>query len=140
MENNTHMNKKTNNLLYLGVAGGLIIIGIITTTIINAVKNSNSASGTDIRARAAQTNTLKLTGTITEVVDIEGMLIVSGVQFADTSRSGDTKNYGTWKVFVPNNFTISTATVGSLISFTIDAKSFNISTKSVSASQITIEK
>ena len=91
MENNTHMNKKTNNLLYLGVAGGLIIIGIITTTIINAVKNSNSASGTDIRARAAQTNTLKLTGTITEVVDIEGMLIVSGVQFADTSRSGDTK-------------------------------------------------
>lgn len=134
------MNKKSNNLLYLAVAGGLIIIGIITTTIINAVKNSNPTSGTDIRARAATTNTLKLTGTITEVVDIEGMLIVSGVQFADTSRSGDTKNYGTWKVFVPTNFVMSTATVGSPVSFTIDAKSFNISTKSVAASQITIGK
>lgn len=119
-------------------AVGLIIVGIVTTAIINAVKNTDQSGGTDIRAKAAVTNTLKLTGTVDEVVDVEGMIIVSGVQFADTSRSGDAKDYGTWKVFVPTNFAISTATVGSPITFTIDSKTFNVTTKSVVASQITM--
>ena len=126
-------------LTYILAAVGLIIVGIVTTAIINAVKNTNETSGTDIRARAAVTNTLKLSGTVSEVVDIEGMLIVSDVQFADTSRSGDAKNYGSWKVFVPTTFAISTATVGSPVTFTIDSKTFNVTTKSVVASQITVE-
>ncbi|MEK7577661.1 MAG: hypothetical protein AAB492_03555 [Patescibacteria group bacterium] len=132
------MNKKPNSLIYLISAFGLIVVGIITVAIINAVKNTNQSGGTDIRARAAVTNTLKLTGIVSEVVDVEGMIIVSNVQFADTSRSGAAKDYGTWKVLTPTNFVMSTAVVGSPISFTIDAKSFNVTSKSVSASVITV--
>lgn len=132
------MNKKPNGLLYIIAAVGLIIIGIVTTAIINAVKNTNQSAGTDIRARAGVTNTLKLNGTISEVVDIEGMIIVANVQFADTSRSGGAKDYGTWKVIVPTNFNLASATIGAPISFIIDAKSFNVTTKSVIASQITV--
>lgn len=134
------MNKKPNGLIYIISAVGLIVIGIVTVSIINAVKNTNQSGGTDIRARAAVTNTLKLTGTVSEVVDVEGMIIVSNVQFADTSRSGAAKDYGTWKVIAPTNFAMGTATVGSPITFTIDAKSFNVSSKSVSASVITVGK
>ncbi|MEK7060868.1 MAG: hypothetical protein AAB937_01390 [Patescibacteria group bacterium] len=134
------MNKKPNSLIYIVAAVGLIIVGIVTTAIINAVKNTNQSGGTDIRARAAVTNTLKLTGIVSEVIDLEGMLIVSNVQFADTSRSGTAKDYGTWKVFVPTNFALITATVGSTVTFNIDAKSFNVTTKSVVASQITVGK
>lgn len=134
------MNKKPNSLLYIVAAVGLIVIGIVTTAIINAVKNTNQSGGTDIRARAAVTNTLKLTGTVSEVVDLEGMIIVSNVQFADTSRSGTAKDYGSWKVFVPTTFALSSATVGSPVTFSIDAKSFNVTTKSVVASQVTVGK
>lgn len=134
------MNSKSKGLIYILSAVGLIIVGIVTTAIINAVKNTNQSSSGDIRARAAVTNTLKLTGTVSEIVDLEGMIIVSNVQFADTSRSGTAKNYGTWKVFVPSNFSLATAVVDAPVTFTIDAKSFNVSTKSVVASQITIEK
>ena len=134
------MNNNPKGLIYILSAVGLIIIGIVTTAIINAVKNTNQSASGDIRARAAVTNTLKLTGTVSEVIDIEGMIIVSNVQFADTSRSGTAKNYGTWKVLAPSNFPLTSAVVDSPITFSIDAKSFNVSTKSVVASQITIGK
>ncbi len=124
-------------MIYAIALGALIIAGVITTTIINVVKN-NQRSATDIRAKAGVTNTLKLTGTIDSVDDAAGTLTVIDVQFAAESRSGKPANYGTWTVTPSNIFSLSSAVPGAKVTFTVNSDSFDVVSKQVTAANVTI--
>lgn len=132
------MNKKPDSLIYIMALAGLIVVAIITTSIINAVKNSGSA--TDIRAKAGVVNTLKLVGTVESIDSVTGILTVLDVQFAPESRSGKAVNYGTWKVTPPSAFNIATAGPGTKINFTVNSDSFDVVAKEVVAAQMTLSK
>lgn len=125
-------------MIYAIALGALVVMGMITTTIIDRVKNSQGA--TDIRAKAGVTNTLKLTGTVESVDESGGTIKVNDVQFATESRSGKVANYGTWVVTPPSSFNLLTANPGASITFTINADSFNVESHAVVASQITVGK
>lgn len=129
--------KKVKGLPYLVAALVLIIVGIITTAIISAVKNNDSTS--DIRAKAGVTNTLKLTGFVSTVDDINGTITVENVQFADESRSGPAHNYGTWTVTPPATFSLFSAQPGKKVIFTVQTESFNVAVKKVSAVQMSVK-
>jgi len=132
------MNKKPDSLIYIMALAGLIVAAIITTSIISAVKNNNSA--TDIRAKAGVVNTLKLVGTAESVDSATRTLTVLDVQFSAESRSGKAVNYGTWKVTAPTSFDIFSALPGTKINFTVNSDSFDVATKEVVAAQMSISK
>ena len=102
------MNKRPDSLLYIIALAALIVAGIVTTSIINAVKNNQA--GTDIRAKAGVTSTLKFTGIVNSINDTDGTITVDNVQLSQESRSGQAVNYGTWSVTPPQTFSIVTAT------------------------------
>ncbi len=124
-------------MIYAMALGGLIIAGIITTAIINVVKN-NQSSAVDIRAKAGVTNTLKLTGTVDSIDETAGTITVLDVQFAAESRSGKPVNYGTWTVTPPRTFSLMTAVPGTNITFTVASDSFNVVSKQVTAANVAI--
>lgn len=124
-------------MVYAIALGSLIIVGAITTAIINVVKNNNS-SATDIRAKAGVVNTLKLVGTVDSVDSIGNTITVLDVQFAPESRSGKPVNYGTWTVNPPATFSLGTASPGTRISFTVNSDSFDVVSKNVSAANVAI--
>lgn len=132
------MNKKPDSLVYIMALAGLIVVAIITTSIIGAVKNNDSA--TDIRAKAGVVNTLKLVGTIESMDTATRILTVLDVQFSPESRSGKAVNYGTWKVTAPTAFDILSASPGSKINFTVNSDSFDVALKEVVAAQMSLAK
>lgn len=132
------MNKKPDTLIYIIALAGLIVAAVITTSIIGAVKNNQS--GTDIRAKAGVTNTLKLTGVVENADTLTSTIKVRNVQFAQESRSGKAVDYGTWVVTPPNTFTFATAVPGTNISFTVNSDSFDVMKKEVVAAQMSIGK
>ncbi len=125
-------------MIYAIALGALVVVGIITTAIIDAVRNNQGAA--DIRAKAGITNTLKLTGTVESVDEQAGVITVAGVQFDETSRSGKAVNYGTWAVTPPRTFNLLSAAPGARISFTVNSDSFNVASKQVVAAAVTILK
>lgn len=126
-------------MVYAIALGALIIVGVITTAIINAVKN-NQGSTTDIRAKAGVINTLKLTGTVDHIDESIGTITVLDVQFAAESRSGKPVNYGTWTVTPPQTFSLLTAIPGAKITFTVNSDSFDVVSKKVTAANVAIVK
>lgn len=128
--------RKSSGVIYIIAAVMLIVVGIITTTLISSVKDKDTTS--DIRAKAGSTNTLKLTGTISGVNDVEGTITVTNVEFSKDSRSGDAKNYGTWTVTPPTGFAFGSAAPGLPATFTVEAASFNVASKKVVAVQMNI--
>lgn len=132
------MNKKPDSLIYIIALAGLIVAAVITTSIIGAVKNNQG--GTDIRAKAGVTNTLKLTGVVASTDDLARTIKILNVQFAQESRSGKAVDYGTWIVTPPDTFTFATAVPGAKISFTVNSDSFDVMKKEVVAAQMAIEK
>lgn len=130
------MNKKPDSLIYIMALAGLIVLGIITTSIIGAVKNNQS--NTDIRAKAGVVNTLKLIGTVESADDITRTLRVLDVQFSSESRSGKAVNYGTWVVTPPNTFDFVTASPGTHIRFTVNSDSFDVMKKEVIAAEMSL--
>lgn len=133
------MNKKPDSMIYAMALGGLILAGVITTAIINAVK-SNQGTATDIRAKAGVVSTLKLIGIVDHINDTDGTIVVNNVQFASESRSGKAVNYGTWIVTPPATFSILSAIPGNTITFTINSDSFDVATKKVVAAQVSVAK
>jgi hypothetical protein len=130
--------KKHNSIMYIGIAITLILLGIIATAIINNVKDRQSQ---DIRARASGTtsvNTLKFTGIVKEVHESEGIIVVDNVAFSKESSSGDIKNYGTWSVSPPAQFAIKTLKAGNQIRFTVETSTFNVASRTVVATQLTV--
>lgn len=125
-------------MIYAIALGALVVMGMITTAIIDRVKSSQSSA--DVRAKAGVTNTLKLTGTVESVDESSGTIVVNDVQFTTESRSGKVANYGTWTVTPPSTFNLLSANPGASIAFTISADSFNVETHAVVASQISVGK
>lgn len=123
-------------MIYAIALGILVIAGIITTAIIDSVKNNQSA--TDIRAKAGVVSTLKLTGTVDTVDESAGTITVLDVQFADESRSGKAVNYGTWTVTPPSTFSLLQATPGKKMMFTVQSDSFNVASKKVTAAAVSV--
>ena len=130
------MKKRPDSLIYIIALAGLIVAGIITTSIINAVKSNQT--GTDIRAKAGVTNTLKFSGIVNSINDLDATIIVDDVQLSKESRSGNPVNYGSWTVTPPQTFSLSSAVPGSAITFTVNADEFSVSSKHVVASDIKI--
>jgi hypothetical protein len=127
--------KQSRNLFYLIAVVSLVVVAIVTTAIINAVKNSQS-SPTDIRAKAGVANTLQLTGLVAGTNEA-GDFIVNDVQFSENSRSGPARNYGTWTVTPPRTVSPGSIGIGQQINFTVDSASFDVLSKKVVASQLT---
>lgn len=132
------MKKKPDSLIYIMALAGLIVVAIITTSIIGAVKNNNGTA--DIRAKAGVVNTLKLIGTVESLDDATRTLTVLDVQFSPESRSGKAVNYGTWKVIAPAAFDIFSAVPGAKINFTVNSDSFDVALKEVVAAQMSLSK
>lgn len=132
------MNKKPDSLIYILALAGLIVAGVVTTSIISAIKNNQS--GTDIRAKAGVVNTLKLVGTVESTDDLTGTIRVLDVQFSSESRSGKAVNYGAWIVTPPNTFNFLTAIPGTHIQFTVNSDSFDVMKKQVVAAEMSIAK
>ncbi len=133
------MKNKPDSLIYIMALVGLIVAGVITTAIINSVKNNQSAPA-DIRARAGVINIVKLTGTVTDTSSANGTITVAGVQLAPESRSGPAVNYGTWTVTPPQSVSISSLAPGQAVNFVVDAASFDVATHKVVASELTVSK
>lgn len=127
----------TDSFLYLIATVGLVIAAILTSAIINATRDKQ-ASPTDIRARAGATNTLKLIGTVSSVDEVQRALMVDDVQFAQESISGAPKNLGTWTVTPPFQFSLGTAYPGASVQFAVDAKTFDVASRSVVATEVII--
>lgn len=128
------LKKRPDAMIYAIALGVLVVMGMITTAIIDRVKSSQNAG--DYRAKAGVTNTLKLTGIVESVNELAGTITVSNVEFASVSRSGKAVNYGRWTVTPPSTFNLMTINPGANISFTISADSFNVETRAVVASEI----
>lgn len=123
-------------MAYILVAVVVIVAGIGTTAIINVIKNREPSS--DIRARAGTLNTLKLSGVVREVKPTEGIITVDRIKFSDDSRSGPETNYGLWTVAPPREFDFKSIRVGNSVEFTVETTTFNVASKSVVATYITI--
>lgn len=128
------MTKKTDSLTYLTIVLGLVIGGIIITSIITAVKNSGAP--TDIRAKAGVTNTVHLTGVVTDTNLTDGTMTVANVEIAKESRSGPAVNYQTWIVTPPRSYSLASVTIGSRVTFVISAASFDVEKRNVIASDV----
>lgn len=125
-------------MVYILALAGLIVAGVITTTIINVIKNNQNE--VDIRAKAGTLNTLKFMGVVSQINDIDGTIMVNDVQLTQESRSGNAVNYGIWTVTPPTSFSLFSAQPGTKISFTVSTNTFNVASREVAAVTVTISK
>lgn len=126
------MKNKTAMLLLGSLA--FILLGMALVAVLN---RTAPGSSTDVRARAGTQNTLKLVGLVNSVSEPQGTFEVADVQFADTSRSGDAKSFGTWIVTAPPAFNFATIFPGSYVTIGVDASTFNVMSRAVNALTVT---
>lgn len=127
------MKSKANLFLFGSVL--LIFMGMAIVAILN--RNTGSASSTDVRARAANTYTLKLKGTVTEVNEAKGTIAASNVYFDDTNRSGEQQNLGNWTVTAPPTFNFASVSPGVTITIGVAASTFNVASHALTALTLT---
>lgn len=127
---------KNKNVLLLGSVV-LIVLAIGLVALLDRI-GSPTTDSSDIRARAATVNALKLNGTVTEIDETKGMLTVDNVYFADISRSGEAKNLGMWTVIVPATFNINSAPPGTNVVIGVDPTTFAITSHTMNALTITV--
>jgi hypothetical protein len=129
---------KTRNFLLLA-SFILIILAAGLVALLDRTKSADDAS-TDVRARASATNALELNATVTSIDEVSGTMVVTDVYFADTSRSGDAKNFGTWTVTVPANFNILSVYPGMNVTIGVDSKTFMTTTRTMTALTIVLQR
>lgn len=134
--NNGHMEKRKRrySLLFYGSVG-LILFATLMAVLLNRLQPTSSS---DIRAKAGVLSTLKITGTVTTVNDMDGTIVVSNVQFLDQKQGS--KTLGVWTVTPPPKFSLRDISPGVKLTLTIDAKTFLATTHTVTATTITINK
>ena len=125
------------NKTYLFLFGSLIIIllAIALVAILGNIKPNGSSS--DIRARAGTQNALRLVGVVSFVDEGKGIVTVTGVQFAETNRSGDAQNLGDWAVMAPPGFNFASVSPGASVTIGVEASTFNIASHAVTALTLT---
>lgn len=122
-----------NVLLYGSII--LIISAIALVALLDRTGSTSQSS--DVRARAAQTKTLQLNGTVTSVDETAGTMVLENVFLADESRKGEAKGLGKWTVTAPVNFNFATVFPGQSVVMGIDPKSFMAQTHTVTALTVT---
>jgi hypothetical protein len=113
---------KTRNFLLFG-SFILIILGIGLVSILNRTQSPEESAG-DVRARAGVNSALQVNATVVSIHDADSTMVVSDLYFADESRSGEAKNFGTWTVTVPANFNILSVSPGMDVVIGVDSKTF----------------
>lgn len=126
---------KHKNLLLLGS----VIFILLAVALVAILDRTGSSSGSsDVRARASATNALQLNGTVNSVDEIQGTLLVDNVYLADESRSADAQNLGSWIVTAPpGGFNFASVSPGQSVKIGIDAKTFLVESRTVTAFTIT---
>lgn len=130
--------KKNSSLLYFLASVGLVIIAIVFTAVVDRVRSP--APSTDIRARAGKSLALKFTAVVSEVNEVEGILTVDNLRFAGQERGAATKTLGTWKVTPPPRFRLSSVAPGSRITLAVNPTTFQTTTHSFTATEITLNR
>jgi len=127
------MKNKTNLFIFVSVV--LILLAVALVAILN--KTAPSGSSTDVRARAGTPHTIQLIGTVNSVNETKGTILVTGVQFADANRAGPPQDLGDWTVTAPVAFNFASISPGSTVTIGIDANTFNIASRAVTAVTLT---
>ncbi len=120
---------KNSNVLLLGSVL-LIVLAIVVVAVID---RNGSGSGSDIRARAGQVFTLKLTGVVNSIDETAGTITVSSVQFDSESRSGEAKDLGEWLITPPADFNYASVSPGTPVLIGVDAKTFQVTSHKLTA-------
>lgn len=128
------MPRKNNSIFYVGGSVLLIMVAIAATAVVSQTKPTENP--TEIRAKAGVGASLKMTGTVSTVDDVGGVVIVNNLQFADNP----TKNLGSWTVTPPPGFNLLSAYPGATATITIDPSTFLAANHTVRAVQIIIGK
>ena len=125
--------KKSNTLPYILGSMGLIVVAIIISSIVNRSKNPQSSQ--DIRSRASAPSLVKVTGTVNQIDEVEGTILVDNLQFEDS-----TKSLGTWTVTPPLNFQLSSVFPDARITITVSPPTMLAETRTLTATEITISR
>lgn len=121
------MNK---NMFLLGSVF-LIILAVAMVALLN--RGTSPSGSEDIRARAAVTKSLQLNGTVANIDESTGTIIVDNVYLADNSRVGEATSMGTWTVTAPPNFNMASIAPGQNVVMGIDSKTFLAQSRTVTA-------
>lgn len=117
--------------------GSVILILLAAALVAILAKTAPTGSSSDVRARAGTKNTLNLVGVVDSVNETKGTILVTGVQFADANRAGAPQNFGDWTVTAPAAFNFASISPGSTVTIGIDANTFNIASRAVTAVTLT---
>jgi hypothetical protein len=131
------MQREMKNKTYLVFVGSFILILLTVALIALLGKAVPAGSSSDIRARAGTQNALKFVGVVASVDEAKGTLQVTGIQLAETSRSGDAQNYGDWTVTAPPAFNFASVSPGTIVTIGVEPSTFDISSHVVSATTLT---
>jgi hypothetical protein len=123
-------NKKSNLYIFLGSVA-FIIAAIVMTSVISF--NKSDTKNTDVRARASGSSVMVLKGTILEYDETNSLAVVDNMTFEDSTE----KTLGTWKVTYPPTFNPASFPAGSKVKITAKPALFQISTKTLTATEIT---
>ncbi len=130
--------KRSTGFFYFFGSIVLLVFAIIFIAIFNKVNQSGTSN--DLRARAGTTNTLQFLAVVSSVDTAKGFIMVDNLQLASESRSGSAKNYGIWEVTVPVQFNLSQAIPGSVIAIRVDAKTFDVASHKLLATDVTLSR
>lgn len=125
------------NKTYLFIFGSLIIILLAIAMVAILGKVTPKGSSSDVRARAGSQSALKLVGVVASVDEGKGTITVTGVQFAETDRSGAPQNLGDWTVTAPPAFNFASVSPGMTVTIGVEASTFNIASREVTAITLT---
>jgi hypothetical protein len=127
------MKSKANVFLFGTIV--LILLAVVLVAVLN--RSSPTSSPADVRARAGAKSTLKLIGVVNSVNEAKGTIGVTGVHFADSNRAGAPQDFGDWTVTAPAAFNFASISPGSTVTIGIDANTFNIASRAVTAVTLT---
>lgn len=130
--------KKNKNILLLGSVG-FIVLAIGFVSVLDRIKTPSDTS-TDVRARAAVTNTLMISATIESIDQDNGVIQVRDAYISDVSRSGEAKNLGNWTITPPPGFSYGSINQGMNVEIGVDSKSFLVSKHTLKAISIVPSK
>ena len=115
---------------------GSVMFAIMAVGFISLLSNSSSQSSSDVRAKAGITATLKLTGIVSSVDSVRGVLTINNLQFLDQTSA----NLGTWTVTPPTGFNVFSVSPGTKITLIVNPTTFTASTHTLTATQITVSR
>lgn len=116
----------------------LILLGVALVAILG--KSTPSGSSSDVRARATSKQALSVLGSVVAVDETKGSVQVENVQFADASRSGSTQNLGAWVITAPSGFNFASVSPGMRVTIGVDAPTFQVTTRTMTALTIVLAK